>query len=1612
MAEANEVVLGEEEEEIAEANAETFNVTFDVAGGDQSFTAQTVDAGSCATNPVTNATSLTKTGYTFAFWYKGDNAATATAFDFSTPINANTVLHAKWTAKQYDVVFWNQKASKDYGGHDKLEYYKLKTVKTDFDTLVKKIDNPAMQKTNDVTTIYKFKGWFTATSYDPVPDPEPAPSGTDEPVGNAVTDYSNPTKLSTSAWKFEGDAISQADITAKTYNMTADTLNLYAQYDPAALITFYAENGKTVLHTQEVAIGSAPENYAVPAKEGKTGKWVVKDSSPAQVFDFTAAVAASTELVPVYEAATFKMTYVYNGELCDKDGKELATYATKSAVMDGTLIDGREEGSTDIKDYDWEDHQKTVEYNKTLTESTVKLAGYKFLGWFTDSACTVPFDFTTKIKQDYTLTAKLVKANTVQFVLGTTNIEGLTEAGIGEATDTTWAKPEDQDVEDGKTATKPADPTGANAKFVGWYADTALATPFDFTAPIRVPTTVYAKFESAAKTYAITYDMNKKEGEPEFAATDTKNFTVYVPEATYATKPADPVRKGFTFKRWLTANNTTAVEFDFAKTKIEADQTLYADWEVTTVTITFDSKGGSAVASTTANYGVAPGASKKPVNPTRENYTFDKWFTDADCTTEFDWDKDVLTKDTTLYAGWKGDKKKVTFKVQKNSNDSTLETIAIGDNQYLEVEYGSAIDKAGAASNAPNVSDRYTAATETFEGWTYNGAPWDLEKDVVTGDMTLVASFSARFFTVTFDSKGGSSVTGFTAKAGEELDLTKYIDTDAENNKVPKKTGYELVGWYTDADCTDEFGEWDMGSYTGEMPAKNLTLYAGWETAWYPIDYRVDDNDHEEWQYYVRHGQKLAEPDPEPEEGGKVFVGWFSDSAYTKPYDFSAAITSKQILYGKFVDAVWIDWVAKDSTGKDIIVGKDGDDKDTPSLLCMDGLNLTDRVISGEKVTKPAENPTLNNYKFVEWYSDSALTHVFDFATTTVEEYTVIYGKFEAAETVAVSFYSDMDDNNTPENEADDSVADPVVKYVVKGEKVTAPEDVFYDSNMKIAGWYETDAVPEIANHDGWTNNRHGITYHKADSVKFSFDTPITANKMLVAQWVDNTVNVTFIVDGKTIAVKKVSFWEINEHGLNDTFWMVEEDIPEKEGYTFEGDWFYDEAFESRFYGNERITSDLTLYGKYTAAKYTVTFDPNGGTFKNTAGVDENNQKKVAYDSTVTLPTAEQMTAPSTTKTLAGWYTDAALTTAFDPATKITRNITLYAKYLNVVEITLVANGWTYDGTAHAATATATPKVSTDTAPAVTIEYKVKGAADTTYTPEAPKNVGTYIVRASVPATATTAPAEKTAEFTVAPAEITLTWPTDTALPFTGNDQARVPTVKAGDKEVTDANLIIKGKQTAVGTGYKATAELPATTNYKFAATAVTECAFSIVENTVAPSKVEVKLDPTTGLPVGLILTNADGSTTEVPITGNDIFEVVKKDNGDGTGTVTISPKAGSGYNFAPITTAYTETLPKATAITTLTAKKYCKLRVEWTPMVNVDGYQIQYNLKKKEKGAKTKTVAGATSSSLTLKKLTVKKRYYVRIRTYKTGADGKKVYSAWSAWKRASKKNKIFKKK
>ena len=90
---------------------------------------------------------------------------------------------------------------------------------------------------------------------------------------------------------------------------------------------------------------------------------------------------------------------------------------------------------------------------------------------------------------------------------------------------------------------------------------------------------------------------------------------------------------------------------------------------------------------------------------------------------------------------------------------------------------------------------------------------------------------------------------------------------------------------------------------------------------------------------------------------------------------------------------------------------------------------------------------------------------------------------------------------------------------------------------------------------------------------------------------------------------------------------------------------------------------------------------------------------------------------------------------------------------------------------------------------------------------------------------------------------------------------------------------------------------------------------------------------------------------------------------------------------------------PKGTSISKLTAKsKGFSVKIK-KQASQTSGYQIQYSTSSKFSGAKTKTLTKNTSTSLTVSKLKGKKKYFVRVRTYKN-VSGKKYYSSWSAAK------------
>lgn len=133
--------------------------------------------------------------------------------------------------------------------------------------------------------------------------------------------------------------------------------------------------------------------------------------------------------------------------------------------------------------------------------------------------------------------------------------------------------------------------------------------------------------DATVNTYTVTYVVDGKQ--------------VHEDSVPYGTAiPAYPYSKtGYTFSGWDAA---------LPETMPAQNLTLNGTTTVNAYTITFDSNGGSAVASVTADFGTAL---TQPEDPTRTGYTFRGWYTDTALTKAFLFTT-MPAEDVTLYAKW------------------------------------------------------------------------------------------------------------------------------------------------------------------------------------------------------------------------------------------------------------------------------------------------------------------------------------------------------------------------------------------------------------------------------------------------------------------------------------------------------------------------------------------------------------------------------------------------------------------------------------------------------------------------------------------------------------------------------------------------------------------------------------------------------------------------------------------------------------------------------------------------------------------------------------------------------------------------------------------------
>ena len=403
----------------------------------------------------------------------------------------------------------------------------------------------------------------------------------------------------------------------------------------------------------------------------------------------------------------------------------------------------------------------------------------------------------------------------------------------------------------GTGATLPTadDITRAGHTFEGWYED----ENFSGSPVTEISATDTGKKEFYAKwtlnTYTVTFDSQG----------GSKVDSQAVSHGGTVTEPTAPTYEGYTFGGWYTEAGCTT-EYDFTTTVTES-LTLYAKWTLNTYTVTFDSQGGSKVDSQAVSHG---GTVTEPTAPTYEGYTFGGWYTEAGCTTEYDFTTTV-TESLTLYAKWKDvtcptgeitvdkskwntffnnitfglffkDTQKVTITASDNSGDNVTITYLLSDKELTVDELNASVFTAytGAFYIEPNNEYViYAKLTDSSGNICYinsNGVVLDNVDPLISGIIDGKTYCEAQ--TVTIDEKYVDSVT----VDGTAVTLTdgKFTLSPADGKQtivVTDKAGNkaEMTVTVNDghtggtATCTEKAKCEVCGTAYGEINANNHT---------------------------------------------------------------------------------------------------------------------------------------------------------------------------------------------------------------------------------------------------------------------------------------------------------------------------------------------------------------------------------------------------------------------------------------------------------------------------------------------------------------------------------------------------------------------------------------------------------------------------------------------------------------------------------------------------------------------------------------------------------------------------------------------------------------------
>ncbi|AUS88972.1 cell surface glycoprotein [Lysinibacillus sp. YS11] len=151
-------------------------------------------------------------------------------------------------------------------------------------------------------------------------------------------------------------------------------------------------------------------------------------------------------------------------------------------------------------------------------------------------------------------------------------------------------------------------------------------------------------------------------------------------------------------------------------------------------------------------------------------------------------------------------------------------------------------------------------------------------------------------FTITYN---GNTNTGGTAPTDSETYEQGETVTVLGNIGNLVKVGYTFEGWNTQADGR---GIDYASASTVLMGSGNIILYAKWNpvTVTHTVSFDVAGGSAVSNQTVVHEG-KASQPTKAPTKAGYTFGGWYTNNAYTTPYNFNTVITANTVIYAKWI---------------------------------------------------------------------------------------------------------------------------------------------------------------------------------------------------------------------------------------------------------------------------------------------------------------------------------------------------------------------------------------------------------------------------------------------------------------------------------------------------------------------------------------------------------------------------------------------------------------------------------------------------------------------------------------------------------------------------------------